>query len=316
MSLTFLRRKSLGAGSCKGMVAFIDNHEPERVSALAHKGDSVNVIRKDKIETPNGKDILNNTDWLVRWGCTSPAGFKNSNTINISSAIKQVAHKSGFRKLIANSNEAYLAPKTIFSLGEAENVDFPLVLRPEAHSQGRNLWLVNSYQELVDRVQSEPCLRKGNWYASEYINKVAEYRIYVVSGRVVTVANKTPDDPNAVAWNVAQGGRFDVVRFGDWYLNALDVAVRSFNYTGLDFGGVDIMVDDKGRAYLIEVNSAPSLPVMVEGQHSYRQQCMAKALMYISERGKERMEVGEGNWKQYIHPSISDKAMLDWIELV
>jgi len=146
----------------------------------------------------------------------------------------------------------------------------------------------------------------NGWYASELIDKVAEYRVYVVSGRVATVAEKTPDNPDAVAWNVAQGGRFDVVRWGSWPMEVVRVALEAFKYSGLDFGGVDVMVDRDGRAYVIEINSAPSLPLLSSGQVSYRQTCMAKTFAYIMQNGKEHFASPENydHWSQVIHPAI------------
>jgi glutathione synthase/RimK-type ligase-like ATP-grasp enzyme len=311
MTITFLRRKGLGGGSIKGMVGHLTGIEPETVSVLTYVNDKANVLRNDKVDGPNFQAIKDKTEWLVRWGCTTGFGFKNSHTINVSEAIKEVSNKMGFRKKVSD-NAPELAPRTVYSLIEAsqDDINYPLVLRPMHHSQGKNLWLVHDHEDLVELVNTNKCLQ-GGWYASEYINKVAEYRVYVVSGRVATVAKKTPDDPKAVAWNVAQGGRFDVVRWGDWDFNVLDVALRSFELTSLDFGGVDIMVDGDGRAYLIEINSAPSLPIMVAGQVSYRQQCMAKCFEYISENGKDKIKAIGGGWRGYVHPAVYDKAVLE-----
>lgn len=145
----------------------------------------------------------------------------------------------------------------------------------------------------------------GGWYASKLVDKVAEYRVYVMKGRVVTVAKKTPADPSAVAWNVAQGGRFDVVRWGEWPMAAVEVAVKAFNLSDLDFGGVDVMVDRDGKAYCIEINSAPSLPLLSDGSVSYRQQCMAKAFLYTYDN-REGMECdGFNNWREVIHPAVT-----------
>ena len=113
----------------------------------------------------------------------------------------------------------------------------PLVLRPTRHAQGRNLFVVNSLDELLNVVHQRPRAFSSGWYASELIDKIAEYRVYVVSGRVATVAQKTPDNPDAVAWNVAQGGRFDVVRWSQWPMKAVEVALEAFKHSGLDFGG-------------------------------------------------------------------------------
>jgi len=127
-----------------------------------------------------------------------------------------------------------------------------------------------------------------------------------VSGKVATVARKTPDDPTQVAWNVAQGGRFGVVRWGDWPLEVIKVALKAFSVTSLDFGGVDVMVDGEGKAYCIEINSAPSLPLLSDGSVSYRQKCMAKCFKYIEENGLDRFEIPSvvNHWSDVIHPSI------------
>lgn len=140
------------------------------------------------------------------------------------------------------------------------------------------------------------------WYASEVIDKVAEYRVYVVSGRVATVARKTPANPDAIAWNVAQGGRFDVVRWSEWPLEACRVAMQAMSYSGLDFGGVDVMIDREGRAYCIEINSAPSLPLLSDGSISYRQKCMAKCFKYGRENIPEATRYE--HWSDVIHPAI------------
>ena len=128
-----------------------------------------------------------------------------------------------------------------------------------------------------------------------------------VQGRVVWVAEKTPDDPSDIAWNVARGGRFDNVRWGDWPLRAVRVSREAFLLSRLDFGAVDVMVDAEGECYVLEINSAPSQT------SPYRQKCMAKAFDYIMRNeNKERIPVTEarGGWKKFIHPALSDEAIL------
>jgi glutathione synthase/RimK-type ligase-like ATP-grasp enzyme len=183
---------------------------------------------------------------------------------------------------------------------QGEFCEPPVVIRPAVHAQGRNVHLSKDYVE-VETITEQ--YGEGNYYISEFIDKVAEYRVFVVSGRVACVASKTPADPTAIAWNVAQGGRFDNVRWGEWPLAACNVAIEAFNMSGLDFGGVDVMVDKNGRAYVLEINSAPSLT------SPYRQECMAKCFDYIVENGKEHIPlIDDEEWKDFVHPAVSDKA--------
>jgi glutathione synthase/RimK-type ligase-like ATP-grasp enzyme len=169
------------------------------------------------------------------------------------------------------------------------------VLRRANHAQGRDLW----YGSMDEVVQAAVDNAVHNGYVSIKIDKVAEYRVMVVQNRVAWVAKKTPGNPEDVAWNVAQGGRFDNVRWGDWPMRVVVAAVHAAEVSGTDFCGVDVMVDAEGLPYVLEVNSAPSQT------SPYRQQCLAKCFDYIVTNGKEHLPDHRGaGWKYYIHPAV------------
>ncbi len=136
-------------------------------------------------------------------------------------------------------------------------------------------------------------------YVSRLISKVAEYRVAVVQNRVAWVAQKTPGNPDDVAWNVAAGGRFDNVRWGEWPPFVIDAALAAAKVSGTDFCGVDVMVDADGTPYVLEVNSAPSLT------SPYRQQSFAKCFDYIVRNGKAHFpDAQHFGWKDVIHPVL------------
>lgn len=279
-----LRRRKLGRTSCN------------EIARLSQTG--IVAVRNDK-PFPDGHDVV------IRWGTTSnvPAGMT---VVNEAKAIHWVADKATSRKLMADEG---LSPRTWLS-GQDFLVDTqqrwpgpfcePVIVRPSAHAQGRNIDLCTTYDELQIALDQ---YGEGGYYISEFIDKVAEYRVFVVSGRVACVAKKTPADEKAIAWNVAQGGRFDNVRWGEWPIEACLVAIKAFNMSGLDFGGVDVMVDADGKAYVLEINSAPSLT------SPYRQECMAKCFDYIVENGTMMIGIQDAGltWRDYIHPAIADK---------
>lgn len=284
MSILFVRRRNLGRGSVKGMSR---------------------CMKETGFLVDSYKGWLHNTNvsdgqrLVIRWGATPSIPVSYETLLNPAVAIHRVNNKKTFRLTLQSSGVS--CPRTTTTLGDVGFVPFPMVVRPSHHSRGRNLWVVNNLQELVQ--VTEPL--GDEWYASELINKKAEYRVYVVQGRAVTVAEKHPDDPTQVAWNVAQGGEFKVVRWGDWHLPSVRVAIEAMRVAKLDFGGVDVMVDHDGVPYVIEINSAPSLPFLSDGSVSYRQKCMAKAFMYIYDNGKDWIEPTDGEgWRDYIHPAI------------
>lgn len=243
-------------------------------------------------------------DLVIRWGCTSNVPVKK--VLNRAEAIHRVSDKSGFRKLLwEKEDNRKIIPLTFFDDEEEQAIcdienGLQLLVRPKVHAQGKNAFLVKTPGEFEGA--TEKCGQ--GWYASEFIPKVAEYRVFVACGKVVWVASKTPANPDAIVWNVAQGGKFDNVSWGEWNLSVCDAAIRVMRESGLDFGGVDVMVDKDGGVFVIEINSAPSQT------SPYRQQCVAKAFDYIIQKGKDWItsETTFENWRDCIHPAIWSKG--------
>jgi carbamoylphosphate synthase large subunit len=309
--ILFARRLKLGRGSTRGMMTH-----------LATKGITTTLWRTDKLLTQSPLTSL-----VIRWGATAtmPHHTPECLVLNSAVAIHRVNNKKLYRQLLQNHNPC-LVPKSIFGLTPAQTLtysptpaeeahghgvnttsedepQFPLILRPKNHAQGRNLHLVQDGRELATLSSRYP----EGWYASEYVDKESEYRVYVANGRVVTIAQKTPADPTAIAWNVAQGGRFDVLPRGQWPMEVCRVGIESFRPSGLDFGGVDVMVEKTtGRTLCIEINSAPSLPSLSDGSVSYRQKCMAEYFEYVYQNNNDWIEPDYANgWRGVIHPSVN-----------
>ena len=289
MTVIILRRPKLGL-SVKHLVA---------------KSDLIDKVVRNDRRLPDDLSLV------FRWGTTSNVDCRS--VVNTAEAIHKVNDKAGFRRMLMEQDgvlqdrNKLLCPHTFFidegyGAGLQDGPNYPLVVRPHSHAQGRHVYLVNSRAELEAAIA-----RCGpGWYASEYIAKVAEYRVTFVQGRVVWVAQKTPADPAAIAWNVARGGRFDNVRWDEWPLKTIRVAREAFMLSGLDFGAVDVMVDADGRPYVLEINSAPSQT------SPYRQECMAKAFDYIVRNGKDSIPIiaERGGYKKFIHPALTPDAQM------
>ncbi len=268
-----LRRKGLGKTPCSG-IANASNFDIRVV---------VNNPALLALED-DGNELC------IRWGCTS--FVLSTNILNKANAIYWASDKSGSRKTLQEYDPT-LVPRTWFS---SLLVTYPCIIRPHTHAQGKNLWFCKNKYDLTTAIS----LAGPNWYASEFIDKVKEYRVFVVSNRVVCVAEKTPGDPTAIAWNVAQGGKFSNVKWSEWPLEAIGKALKAMDFSGLDFGGVDVIVDKEGKSYILEINSACSLT------SPYRQQCFAKAFDYIIENGKDKFPIPDkiSHWKDVIHIAL------------
>lgn len=289
VDMMILRRKTLGNGTGIGLIMEANKHDA-----------SVCVARYDLVK------INPETQYVVRWGCTAqiPEGPK---VINKSAAISVVGNKLEFRRTLSKFTPD-IVPKTWFNKDVA-NITYPCIVRPDKHAQGRKLHVCNNYAEL-----SAACARYPKYYISEVITKAKEYRVYVVSGRVACVAEKIPADPKAIAWNSALGSTFVNVRWDDWPIAACRAAVKAWEQSGLDFGGVDVMICAKtDTPYVIEINSAPSLPLREKGEKAggptYRHECMFKALNHIIKNGQDQIPLGKTKgWRSVVHPAVYPKA--------
>ena len=280
-----LRRSSLGKTSAREIAKF------SKEGIEVYRNDGKKYL-PDQNKYVNGNPP-NDADYVFRWGVTSE--IPHGKVVNKVEAIHKINNKGKFRKLCA---EKGLAQKTWLPDDNINDLQFPVVVRRNNHAQGKNLHVCKNMQEFKQAINKYP----NNWYASLLINKTAEYRVFVVCGRVVWVASKVPGNPDQVAWNVAQGGAFNNVNWGDWPLKAVKSAVQAFELSGLDFGGVDVMVDAAGTCYILEINSAPSQT------SPYRQECTAKAFDYIIKHGRDKIPLlaKPGDWKKFGHPCLNE----------
>lgn len=302
MTVMFLRRRGLGLEPARGFKSWANQ--------LNGQG-TVDWVRNDRMDRKN----WNNVTHVVRWGCTSslPEGFSHLPIINKSSAIHAASDKAGFRKSFQERHSSFSIPSFGYSWGD---IVLPCVVRPSTHSRGRDLYFCRDLREL--NYAASIC---EGWYAGEFIPKAEEYRVNIVGGRAVAVARKNVEDKEAVAWNYALGDcAFQNIRWGDWPLMVVKAGISAVNHLGLDFGGVDIMVDEEGRPYVLEVNSAPSHPLHdtesgfrrntpddIASRATYRQKCFISGLLHHINHGP--LEVGNTqNWRDVIHPGVSNEA--------
>jgi glutathione synthase/RimK-type ligase-like ATP-grasp enzyme len=99
---------------------------------------------------------------------------------------------------------------------------------------------------------------------TRYIPKKDEYRVHLVNGEIISVQKKIRDSRvYPVNWKIrSHSNGFVFIRNGfQTPKELLSEATKAFDISGLDFGAVDVIFH-KGKAYVLEINSAPGL----EGQ--------------------------------------------------
>lgn len=290
MKVLFLRRQGLGLDSIRNVISKME------VNASIHR-----------VDMPNNSYRIPQHDLAINWGNTNLRisginPMQLPNLVNNSSAVHRVSNKGDFRKKLADNGLAMFTTKDRNEALRALQSGKKLIIRPYSHFGGSNTLLVTDQSTLDAAI-----MRCGSgWYASEYIPKLKEFRVFVANGRAVYVVEKIVPDINAIAWNVAQGGRFENVRFDEWNLRVVKASIEAFNLTELDFGAVDVIVDGANNPYVLEINTAPALT------SEYWFTCVAKVFDYIANNGKSRIPLitERGGWRKFIHPAMSSDAIL------
>lgn len=124
-----------------------------------------------------------------------------------------------------------------------------LVSKPLFGAQGEGVALHRDLQSLA---AVEP--QGGIYYLQRYIfcQPIRDWRVFVVEGRALAAMNRY-----ACGWltNVAQGGRCERAELNDILRTLAEKAARIL---GLDYAGVDIIQDDQGHYWVLEVNGIPA----------------------------------------------------------
>lgn len=243
---------------------------------------------------------------IFRWGCTGRTHRNNAKFVNLTKAIEWCTNKKQAR---LDMQAAGVPVPTTWSSQDfvrlclEEMLDtsaVQFVVRPATHTQGKELFLGDVTQAALTAIDG--VYRDG--YVSAYVDKVAEYRVFVVSNRIAWVSKTTqPRQEGSIAWNYGNG---ENVYWSEWPMNVVKAALAAANVSGTDFCAIDVMEDAEGNAYVSECNTAPAQ----EG--TYQPTCVAKCFDYIVTNGKDKFPdpvIPAGTpasrmWRYFIHPAI------------
>lgn len=191
---------------------------------------------------------------IIRWGTRENITANNSIIYNKAGAIANATDKLISRQLFIKNDVS--APRLLNHIDDYNSG--VVIARPYIHSKGKNLIVLNNKQELQNHW-------RNGWYYSEFIDKVREFRVHVGHSKVLALMEKHNPNNGSIAWNRAQNDTEPFTRIKQAeaddqnLLSVLQEAIKAVNALGLDMGGVDVMLDKDGIAYVLEVNTAPTL---------------------------------------------------------
>ena len=198
-------------------------------------------------------------DCIINWGNSGSARFVGAPGTSLLNSPRSVAVAADkLRSFEAFSRERVPCPEWTTNIAEARRWierEGKAVCRTLLRaSEGRGIVVASTVGELV----------RAPLYV-KFFPKETEFRVHVFRGEVIDVAQKRlrngeRDRPNRSPYirNIANGWVFthQNVRLPEQAREAAICAVRS---VGLDFGAVDLAVNNRGVVKVFEVNTAPGI---------------------------------------------------------
>lgn len=198
-------------------------------------------------------------DIIINWGNTNEyeERFRNADGFfNLPSNTRNASNKLNFFRMMERTGNEDIVPPFYTRQQDIPDEAFPIVCRTilAGHS-ARGIVVANCRDDLVP----------APLYV-RYIPKEQEYRVHVGRERVIFIQRKarrldTPDDE--INWqirNLEGGFNFVAVTAEEVPPSVLEVAHRSLQASGLDFGGCDVIYNRlRNQAYVLEINTACGL---------------------------------------------------------
>jgi len=190
---------------------------------------------------------------LIRYGSTAKVRYNPKYTINTREAVKLA------------SNKVLMAKKLLDELPELSPFTFnpssyPIYGFEKYHSRGKGIVLLMSKEDREWAVRGE----KQFAYYSKPLEVRQEYRVHVCGDETKLMIKKRPtliDSTTFVTRNLESGYDFAAITNPSEFLKEeiIYIATKVTRLFGLDFCGVDMVLDSYKKPWILELNSAPGL---------------------------------------------------------
>lgn len=277
-----------------------DNGAPELL-AEALNNLSQGVVRADVVTKHRPLTYHH----LIRWGCTDSYPRPDVSTLNVTKEIQLVANKGLFRAHLQMCGLGGCIPFTFFNhdfldsptdpwFDRVEDLD-TYIARPTYHAKGANFHMVNTREEAAELIAEH-----GPMYFQQVINVQRELRIMFAHGKVVQVVERKLNRNGGLA--PQNENNVVNIKWGDWPIQVLRDVMPAIQDRSKMFGAMDVLVDERGRGYMAEINTAPEI-------YPYMAKCLGKALlahMGVQPFAAQKVEplAPLDHYTHYIHPAV------------
>ncbi len=138
-----------------------------------------------------------------------------------------------------------------------KHMNFPLVIKDNRGSRGKDSHLINSERELNQLFETLPSYKKFHY--QEYIPNDYDWGVMVVDGEVISAEKSYGTDAD-FRNNACNGAKEVFVPVDEIPQNIKDLAISASDILGLQWSRTDIIIDSRDqKPYILEVNRSPGI---------------------------------------------------------
>jgi len=203
-----------------------------------------------KIGTQGNVVDVEGYDAIFRYGATHSLNGRGEDVpiVNTARSIHRCYDKVGARKLL--DEVGIEVPEIITSTDQLSEGD-KLVARPVNHSQGRDVVLINSVNELANFMLNH---NTNDWYISRVVEKTNEYRIWMAQGTIFYACEKHPEDRNQFTWG-GDNARWESIGYNSIPKEFYEIAEETYEALGIEIAAIDVIYDGD-KYYFLEANTS------------------------------------------------------------
>lgn len=150
-------------------------------------------------------------------------------------------------------NSIPVVPTRIFyTRKQAESYDFkyPVICKHDRGFQGRSVKKLDNRDQLLKQLYKIEEIKLGMWVWQDYLPLKWDIRVIVIGGKVLGAMRRSAQGEEFRS-NFSLGGAVEKWELSDEDKN---IAQKVAEVCQLDYCGVDIMKDEMGNSYVLEVN--------------------------------------------------------------
>lgn len=132
----------------------------------------------------------------------------------------------------------------------------PLIAKEINSHRGKGIFLLKDKADFAKVLATDP---QNQFLFQKFLTTKREYRLLVLGEKVAVWERKIPTAPGEFRSNVALGAREEFLAIEDLPQPMAAIAIEAAKALDYQIAGVDILVDQQEKLWLLEVNRGPGL---------------------------------------------------------